>query len=360
MFIHSKLLIVSSLCVFCAVALPAAPADLSELKTQLSSLPSIENKLAFLKTALLGQSLESKAALGASIIQSAPAATQKEVARNVAQILAGLKDGTSNTPKLASLLTKALPRNLAASLAGSIAIGAGSSDPQHLPQITAAVIVARPSTIDQAGPIAQEVTAFAPLEKANLIASAIGAEFANYPQLVEKAPQIAADITLAIVSKNGTVDQIRSETANSVAALAVLLPGSISSNQELITNIGKEVATAIAAAHPELATTIVGITSAALKSAAGSSDITATLDGFRDAFINKISDPVIQDKLAKVVSDVTAGTDGKDIKPLEDPIKSNQLTTAAAAAAAQSLPSSYSNSSSGGVLLTPETNVVNQ
>ena len=155
MILHSKMLAVSSLWIFCAVALPAvaAPAGLSELKTHLNGLPSIESKLEFLKTGLLGQTNEVKATLGAALIQSAPAANQKEVAKRVAEILAGLKDGSSNTAKLIGLLTSKLPQNLAPSLAGSIAIGAGKSDPQHLPQFTAAVIVSQSSTIDHAGPL---------------------------------------------------------------------------------------------------------------------------------------------------------------------------------------------------------------
>lgn len=359
MLSHAKLLAASALCVFYAGGLPAAPAKLSELKTQLSSLSSTESQLEFLKTSLLGQNLEDKATLGASIILAAPAETQKEIARSVAQILAGLKDTSSDTPKLASLLAHKLPSNLAASLAGSIAIGAGNSDPQHLPQITAAVILSQSATIDHAGPIAEEVTASAPLEKANLIASAIGAQFADNPKLVEKAPQIAAGITRAIVSKPGSVEDIRSEAANSIAALTVLLPGSIRSNQELIAKIGQEVATVIAKDHPGLATTIVGITSAALKAAAGTSDIAPVLDDFRDAFKSQISDPVIQGKLDKVVTDVNTGTDGKDIKPLEDPIKSSQSSAPGGQSLSQSLPSAYSSSAAGSVL-TPETNIVNK
>jgi hypothetical protein len=356
MHFHAKLLTVSALCVFSAVALTAAPAKFSELKSQLSSLPSIENKLEFLKTALLGQSLENKATLGASIIQSAPPEKQKEIARNVAQILAGLKDGPTDTPQLATLLTNKLPHNLAGSLAGSIAIGAGNSDPQHLPQITAAVIVAQPATIAQAGLIAEEVTAAAPLEKANLIASAIGAKFVDYPSLVEKAPKIAVGITHGILTHQAGIDQIRKETAHSIAALTVLLPGSIRSNQVMITQIGKEVAAAIATDHPGLATTIVGITSAALKAAAGTADITPVLDGFRDAFKDAISDPVIQGKLDQVVSNVATGADNKDIKPIENPGQ-----TAAPAAGAGSLPSSYSGGGGGGGgILSAETNIVNQ
>ena len=322
MSFYSKLFAVSTLWVFCAVALPvvAAPAQLSELQTQLNGLSSIESKLEFLKTSVRGQSLETKAALGAAIIQSAPANTQKDVARRVAQILASLEDGSSDTAKLAGLLASKLPRNLAGSLAGSIAIGAGTSDPQHIPQIAAAVIVAQPGTIAHAGAIAEEITTFAPLAKASSISSAIGAMFAEYPSLAEKSPQIAAGITRGILSHKGTLEQLRPEVANSVAALTVLLPGSIRSNKDLITNIGKEVAAVIYQKYSGMATTIVGITSATLKSAAGSSDITSVLNNFRDAFKDAIADPIIQGKLDVVVSQVDSGISDKVVKPLEKPM----------------------------------------
>jgi len=346
MILHSKMLAVSSLWIFCAVALPAvaAPAGLSELKTHLNGLPSIESKLEFLKTGLLGQTNEVKATLGAALIQSAPAANQKEVAKRVAEILAGLKDGSSNTAKLIGLLTSKLPQNLAPSLAGSIAIGAGKSDPQHLPQFTAAVIVSQSSTIDHAGPIAEEVTASAPLDMGSRIASAIGAAFVDNPQLVKQAPQIAADITIALLPK-GTTEQTRPEIANSVAALIVLLPGSISSNKDLITSVGKAVAAVIANSHSGMATTIVGITSAALKSAAGSSDISSVLNNFQAAFADAIDDPIIKDKLAKVVSQINAGTSDKSILPLEPKITSD--------------PQVFPTPPPTGPVVPPETNVVN-
>ena len=323
----SKLLGISALWVFSAVALPAvaapapARASRSELKTRLESLSTIASKYEFLKTALIGQSLEDEASLGAFLIQSAPADTQKEVAGQVAQILAGLKGSNSDAAKLAGLLTSKLPPNLAASVAGSIAIGAGASDPQHLPQITAAVIVSQPATQDRAGAIAEEVTASAPLSRASSIASALGEAFVGHPRLADQAPQIAAGITRAILPK-GTLEQTRPEVANSVAALAVLLPGSIRANQDRITNIGKAVAAMIADKNTGMATTIVGITSAVLKSAAGSTNIDAVLDSFRDTF-KGIDDPIIQGKLDAVLAGIKADGGGKDITPLEPQIASN-------------------------------------
>jgi len=345
MFSHSKLLAISCLWLVSAVMLPTAQASLSELKAQLASRSTIESKQDFLKTALPGQRLEVKAALGADLIASAPANTQLQVARNVAQILASLKDSPSDTPKLIGMLTHKLPANLAPSLAGAIAIGAGNSEPQSLARITAAVIVAQSSTIDHAGTIAEEVTASAPLSSASVIASAIGAAFADNPQLANKAPEIAADITRAILSKQGTVDQLRREIADSVAALTVLLPGSVRSNQNLIVSIGKAVAAVISSTQPGMATTIVGITSAALKSAAGTADIAPVLDGFTDAFKDSINDPIIQAKLDKVVSDINLGASDKTIKPLETlPPSTDPLPPPSAPP---------------GPITSPETNVVN-
>lgn len=323
MFSHSKLVVVFALCSLCLLATPAvaaAPdsAKLSELKTQLDGLSTLDKKLEFLKTAARGLSLETKATLGASLIQSTPEASRKEAARRVAQTLTGLQDG-SDAAKLAGLLTGKLPRNMAGSLAGSIAIGAALNDPQHLPQIAAAVIVAQPSTIENAGAIAQEIITAAPLGEASRIASAIGAQFADHRDLVKKAPEIAGGITRGILTQRAPIEQVRPEIAYSIAALAALLPGSVRSNHDLITNIGKAVAEVIYKTHSGVATTVVGITSATLKAAAGSSDISMVLESFRNAFRDIIQDPIIQGKLDQVVTDINEGTSDKSIKPLEKP-----------------------------------------
>jgi len=349
------------------VAAAPAPVSLSALKTQLAAISTTENKLEFLKTALRGQSIEVKATLGAAVIKSVPADTQKDVAGQVAQILVGLKDGVADMPKLAGLLTSKLPSDMARTVAGRIAIGAGNSDPQQLAQITAAVIVSQSGTIDRAGAIAEEVTASSPLANASSIASAIGAEFAEHPRLAKEAPQIAAGITRAIMDK-GTAEQVRPEIANSVAALTVLLPGSVRSNSELITQIGREVSAVIGATHPGLATTIVGITAAALKSAAGSANITEVLDSFRDTFKNNITDPVINSKLDTVVNEIELGTSDKNVTPLENQITSTspQGTNTMPLTATQFGPTqsdgfaAYSGNYSSGPVVLPETNVVNR
>ena len=347
MFHYSKLLAASFLWVYCATTLPsvAAPARLSELKTQLNAISSIEGKVEFLKTGLFGQSDEVKSTLGAAIIESASESSRKSVAGQVAQILAGLKNN-SDTTKLIGLLTNKLPRSMAPSVAGSIAIGAGISDPQHLPQFTAAVIVSQSSTIDAAGAIAQEVTASAPLARATSIASAIGAAFADHSRLADKAPEIAAAITRALLPK-GTLEQTRPEIADSVAALTILLPGSINGNKELITNIGKAVASVIAQSNTGMATTIVGITSAALKSAAGSSNISDVLEGFERAFADAIADPIIKDKLGRVVSEINAGNSDKSVLPLEPKISNDPP------------PTQSPTGPDTGPIIRPETNVVN-
>lgn len=348
MHLHSKLLAVSSLWVFCAVALPAVadPVSLSELKTQLHALSSVDAKLDFLRTALRGQSDEVKAALGAALIERAPADSQKRVANRVGQLFGSFKGSNSSSANLLGMLTAKLPRSLAASLAGTIAIGAGISDPEHLPQITAAVIASQSGTIENAGAIAGEVTASAPLDKATSIASAIGAAFVDHAALAKQAPEIAAAITRSLLPK-GTLEQTRPEIANSVAALTVLLPGSIRGNKELITRIGQAVAAVIAERNTGMATTIVGITSAALKSAAGSSEITDVLNSFKDAFSDTINDAIIKDKLTKVVSDINAGTSDKSVLPLEPQIKGDAPTPPA-------------DPPPVGPIITPETNVKNQ
>ena len=88
----------------------------------------------------------------------------------------------------------------------------------------------------------------------------------------------------------------------------------------MITNIGTEVAAVVAEKSPGMATTIVGITSAALKSMAGSNNINPVLESFKDTFKTSINDPVIQGKLDTVLSQIIAGTSDKNITPLETPI----------------------------------------
>lgn len=293
---------------------PAA-VKVSDLNAQLAALPSLSEKLDFLKSNMKGQSLATNAALGASIIQSAPVNTQKEVAGKVAEILAGLYGETTETPKLMGLLVRKLSSRVAESVAEDIIFGAAKSVPQLLPQITAAIIVSQSGLLKQAGTIAGDVTSSAPLSSASSIASAIGFAFAENPRLAEQAPDIAADIIRAILPK-GTLEQTRPEVANSVAALAVLLPGSIRSNDSMITHIGMEVAGVIADKNSGMATTIVGITSATLKSAAGSADITTVLDNFAQAFKSSIPDPIIQGKLDTLVTQINSGNSDKGIVPL--------------------------------------------
>ncbi len=334
----SKLLSILFLWVFCAIALAAVPARAID--------SNLEGQLQSLKTSAQGQTLEAKAALGAALIKSASPENQKEVAGRVAQLLAGIKDDFSDNATLAGLLAKKLPGRVAASVAGSIAIGAGAGDPAQLPQITAAVIASQSATIDQAGAIAQEVTASAPLSQASSIASAIGAMFAEHPRLANKSPEIAAGITRALLAKEASLPEIRSELANSIAALTVLLPGSISSNKNLIIKIGREVATLIAKDFPGLATTIVGITGGALQSAAGSDDISTVLDGFEDEFKSRIDDPIIKEKLDKVISEIRSGTSDKQILPLEKQPDPNPAPAGG-------------GSGGGGWIAKPETDVVN-
>ena len=363
MRLHFKLLAVPFLCLFCTASLQAAsaPSQFSELKALLDGRGSLESRLEFLKTALHGQSLEVKAALGAVVIQSSPT---KEVASEVAQLL--VQDTASNTPKLAGLLVGKLPSNLARSLAGSIAIGAGKSDPKRLPQITATVLVAQTATAENAGAIAEEVFAYAPASMASSIASAIGMAFADNPKLVQQAPQIAAGITRALLAK-GPDPQIRRELAESIAALTVLLPGSVRSNHDMITEIGKAVAAVIARTRTGLATTIVAVTSATLKAAAGSTNIEPVLVSFRDAFRDAIDDPIIQEKLLTVVSEINAGTSDKNIKPLEgQPAKPDTMENPLPSSLIDTTPGmgqTGGHSQNGGFdfgpLIPSETNVIN-
>jgi len=296
-------------------------ADLPAVTAQLAAINTLDGKLAFLKQAA-GLSEKEKATLGASVIESVAPADQKAAAVKVALTLSA---GERNTARFAALLTNALPSRLGASLAGSIAIGAGQADPTHLPQIAAAVIVANSATIANAAAIAGEVTTAAPLSITGEIASAIGSTFSQHHNLAQKAPEIAASMTSAIVTK-GTQDQVRPQVANTVAALTALLPGSVSDNKALIVSIGKAVAAVIAPKYPGLATTVVGVTSAALKAAAGTADIGSVLTSFSDTFRDAISDPVIQGKLSAVVADVNQGGGGKDIAPLEKPIAANNAS----------------------------------
>ena len=252
MHLHSKLLLASSLCALCAVALPTnavsqedqpkkthtqAPdsPQLAELKTMLAGITNLDQKLDFLK------------------------------------------------------------KNLAA-------------DPSN------------------AAVLAREVTASCPLSDAVEIATVIGKMYESLPALIKQAPEIAAEMTRAIIAK-GTIEQTRPVVANSVAALTVLLPGSVSSNKTIITNIGKQVAAVIAEKNSGMATTIVAITSVTLKSVAGPSDITNILEAFAAEFKDAIPDPIIQAKLDTLVSQINLGQSDKNITALEPALQENIPST---------------------------------
>ncbi|MDD5348651.1 MAG: hypothetical protein PHQ12_00440 [Chthoniobacteraceae bacterium] len=289
-------------------SLQAAPSAAA----QIAAISSMEGKLAFLQKNAEGLSASEKAALGAAVIGAANPAEQKQLAGKVAQILA---TGDKDAAKVAALLVDALPSDLQAKLAGSIAIGAGKADPAHLPQLTAAVIAVNPVTRAAAPGIAGEVTAAAPLAQGCLIATAIGSTFSQFPELAKEAPQIAASMVGAMVTK-GTIDQVRKPIANTVAALTALLPGTISSNQALIAEIGRSVAAVISGKYPGLATTIVGVTSSTLKAAAGDANIAPVLASFRNAF-RGINDPTLQTRLDVVAASVNDGNGvGEDFTSL--------------------------------------------
>ena len=289
-----------------SLSLFAAPPAVEALAKELKNLSSLADKIAALTSAASGQSAEVKAELGAALITSLPASEQQQAATTVAQTLTSMTDAPADVPKLASLITAKLPPGLAPQLAPSIIAGAALTNPAQLPQITSAVIVTNQNTINHAADIAGAVTKAAPLTVASSIATAIGAAFSENPALVDKAPQIAASMTSNILPK-GTGDLIRTEVSNTVAALTVLLPGSIDNNQSVISRIGAQVAAIISAQSPDLATAIVGVTTTTLKSAAGSSDISTVVTDFGNAFKSSVTDTTIKQQLDTVVTQVNSG-----------------------------------------------------
>ena len=297
-------------------SLPLNAAPRHALPPQFSALRTVAEKLAYLQNNAGSLSLSQKAELGAAIILSVPADQQKAVAGQVARILT--PKGVDPV-KLATQLIKALPAELAGALGGSIALGASQTDPSRLPQITAEVIAATPSTIANAPAIAAEVVAASPIDRASAIASAIGATFIDQKALAEKAPQIAASMIGALV-QHGTLDQVRSQAAQTVAALTVLLPGNINDNKQQITQVGKDVAAVISAQYPSLAPDIVGMTTEALKTAAGGTNVSPVLTSFADAFSAAIGDTAIKNQITATLTSVERGTANIDIKPLEKTI----------------------------------------
>jgi hypothetical protein len=293
----------------------------SALIAQINALPSLEQRLEFIETHPVADA-SARAAIAAAVIQSAPAERRSETAMRVVELLVKQNPRPADSGKFAALVAKDLPKDLAVAVAPAIIMGAGKADSAHLPKITADVILSQSATIRNAAEIARYVVAASPVSRASDIATAIGMAFSSSPQLASEAPEIAAGFARALVAKipkETTVPEARSALADSVAALVVLLPGSVRSNHNLIVRIGREVAAVIGHTQPGMATTVVGITSAALKSAAGTSDITLVLNDFRDEFKKVIDDPVILAKLDRVTSEIVDGTSDKTVKPL-DPV----------------------------------------
>ncbi len=284
---------------------PLPAADVSAITAQLATISSLDGKLTVLQNTATGLSDNDKAALGAALIQSVAPADQKEAARRVAQILA---TGSADTAIFAALLANDLPASLASSLAGSIVIGASQTDPVHLPQITAAVINANSATIANAPGIAGEVTAAAPLSRASAIASAIGISLAGNDTLTKEAPLIATSMTREIIAKGGDITQLGKQVSDTIAALTVLLPGSVASNQALIVEIGRDVAAVISDQYSSLAPAIVGVTASALRAAAGGVDVSSVINSFSATFGDAISDPTIKTQITSITTAVNQGT----------------------------------------------------
>lgn len=297
-------------------SLPLVAAAPAALPAQFTSLRTVAEKIAYLQNNLGKLSAAQQIQIAAAIIQSAPANQQKAVATQLAHLLA--PKGTDPV-KVATQLVKALPANLGASLAGSIALGASQAEPSLIGLVTAAVIQATPATIANAPAIAAAVVSGSPIESSVAVASAIGATFYDNKALAAEAPQIAASMVGALVQL-GTIDQVKTPVAQTVAALTALLPGTISENSALITQIGKEVAATISAHYPSLAPAIVGVTTETLKTAAGGSNVNPVLTSFADAFANAIGDTGIKEQIATTLLAVQQGTSNIDISGLEKTI----------------------------------------
>ena len=338
MHLRSKLLAFSWL--VCTLALPtalysqnqpagdnAAPAagKLAALKTQLAALTTPDEKIAFLNNQLQGQDNATLAALGADLIASVPANSQNDIAGQVAQMFAQAKGNTTDTPQLIGLLTSKLTPEVASQVAASIAIGASKGAPAQTAQITAAVIVAQPSTIANAGPIVAAVTAAVPVDMASKIATAIGKEYAAHPTLVAQAPQIAAAMTSSLLTQ-GPDSQTKSPIADSIAALTVLLPDPTGANKDVVTAVGTATSAVLSTNHPEVVTQIVGTTAQEFQANATPGTKPVVID-FANTFQSNITDPALQARLTSAVTEILAGTT-KSIdmlmnNPVTDPNQQN-------------------------------------
>ncbi|MCX6968004.1 MAG: hypothetical protein NTZ46_09565 [Verrucomicrobia bacterium] len=291
MHLPSKLLIV--LGIFCSVALPRVYAD---LKADMAALSTPEEKLVFLQKHT-GE--DASTDLAAALIQSAPPDAQKEIAIKVAQLLAG----TGNPAEVAAKLISQLPGDVAAQVAGSIILGI-AKDSSQIPQITAAVLVSQPETIRNAASITAEVIAGAPLEIASKIAAEIGKQ---YPKLIEQVPQIAAEMTRALLAK-GKDEQTRTPIGETIAALTSLLPDATGQNKETVLNIGKAISEVLSTTHPNVAATIVIKTAEAMYAAAGDSTSTpTTITNFENTFNSNLTDANQKQQLSSAVAQIVQG-----------------------------------------------------
>ncbi len=311
--------------IFCALALPtplfAAPeskdksavsAKVADLEKQIDALATVEQKIAFLND-LKGQEGDTTAQLGAYIISSAPVENQKDVAGQVATALATASGNTPNTAKLMGQLSKDLPPDVASLVASSVAVAAAKAVPEQAPGITAAVIVAQPSTITNAATIAAAVTTAAPLDMASKIATAIGQEYTAHPDLVAQAPQIATEMTNILLGK-GNDTQIKTEIGQSVAILTASLPDFTGKNKDTALNISSAVA-AVVNNHPEVGAAIVLYTAEGMQQAspaengtpASTAPVKTTALQFADSFLNQMTDQTLKDNLSNGLTDVLSG-----------------------------------------------------
>lgn len=174
---------------------------------------------------------------------------------------------------------------------------------------------------------------------ASKIAAKVGAAFESHPDLMDNAPAIALAFTKALLAQ-GDTPVIRYEIAQSIASLVSQFPGTVQSNQSRITAVLREVATVVKST--DLAVSIAGYVSTALKVSAGNENIQEVLKTSVVEPLKEVIPANDQQRIPAVVEKVNNGQLYTELPPSPTTINNtNNQTT------------NNDNSSSGG-LVTPE------